>query len=160
MNTAIVTPQSTPSWVKSFVKNATMVQERVQLLEKALSKDGIPSSWRGIIWQALVTAPNHLTIMYPQLLKETCAFATMIDKDVEQCKDKEAVARILKAYSIYDGCVGYCPGMSYIVSVILSTVSYTDFILFFKKKCTDSQYDSFDRCQKMKRLECSSGEFF
>jgi hypothetical protein len=95
------------------------------LLEKVLSKDGIPLSSRGVIWQALMAAPTYLSIIYSQLVKETSAFAAMIDQDVEQFDDnKEAVARILKAYSIYDARVGYCPGMAYIVSTILSTVSF------------------------------------
>jgi hypothetical protein len=95
----------------------------VKLLEKALSKEGFPSVSRGILWQSLVAAPSHLSILYTQLLQETSAYAVMIDQDSQQFNDKETVARILKAYSVYDTRVGYCPGMAYIVSTILSTVS-------------------------------------
>ena len=102
---------------------------------------GIPNNLRGRIWKLLSnTKNNDDSIFFKLLEKKNDEDEYLIRKDLDRTninlenKDhnnsievKEKLFNILKAYASYDNQVGYCQGMNFIVSILLSNiVSQTD----------------------------------
>jgi len=132
MNTNTVTPllnsltTPEPIW-ENFIKNATSVQERLDLLRYMVANHGIPDHVRGLVWQAIcqTSSESDVARSYSQFLNQPSQCDAMIDKDVQcLCVDQqESASRLLKAFSLYDTRVGYYQGMAELVSPILANVS-------------------------------------
>ncbi|GAN00949.1 rabGAP/TBC [Mucor ambiguus] len=142
MNTNTVTPlinsltTPEPFW-ENFIKNATSVKERVDLLKYMVANHGIPDRVRGQVWQAIcqTSSESDIARSYSHFLNQPSPFDTMIDNDV-QClavDQQESAGRLLKAYSLYDTRVGYYQGMAELVSPILANMPEIEaFALFVR----------------------------
>jgi hypothetical protein len=102
--------------MQGFIENPLDVKKRLQLLLN--NKEKIPKDVCGTIWKALVQPSLKSQILYETLVHEKSAFEEMIERDH---KDNEALKRVLKAYSVYDGRVGYHPKLATLISPILDT---------------------------------------
>ncbi|CAO3610598.1 unnamed protein product [Mucor fragilis] len=131
MNTNTVTPlldsltTPEPFW-ENFIKNATSVKERVDLLKYMVANHGIPGHVRGQVWQAIcqTSSESDVARSYSHFLNQPSPFDAMIDNDV-QClavDQQESASRLLKAYSLYDTRVGYYQGMAGFVAPILANM--------------------------------------
>ncbi|KAI8970375.1 rab-GTPase-TBC domain-containing protein [Mycotypha africana] len=89
-----------------------------------------PAHMRGSVWQALSNATSlHLERLYDQLKNEHTTFEYLIQRDVtrtfpntkmfSQQRGQDALARVLRAYSLYDADVGYCQGLAFLVGPLL-----------------------------------------
>lgn len=141
MNTNTVTPlldsltTPEPFW-ENFIKNATSVKERVDLLKYMVANHGIPGHVRGQVWQAIcqTSSESDVARSYSHFLNQPSPFDAMIDNDV-QClavDQQESASRLLKAYSLYDTRVGYYQGMAGFVAPILANVSRFCIQCFFR----------------------------
>ncbi|RCH97253.1 hypothetical protein CU098_008985, partial [Rhizopus stolonifer] len=112
-----------PIWEK-LIRNANSIETRVELFTR-LQQDNIPDNVRGIVWQAIcqTSSSSHAVILYEQLKQDVSPFHAMIEHDVQDMPHKEAIMRILDAYSLYDARVGYYPGMASLVSPVLAQMS-------------------------------------
>ncbi|KAG1102545.1 hypothetical protein G6F42_017348 [Rhizopus arrhizus] len=142
MNTNTVTPllnsltTPEPIW-ENFIKNATSVQERLDLLRYMVANHGIPDHVRGLVWQAIcqTSSESDVARSYSQFLNQPSQCDAMIDKDVQcLCVDQqESASRLLKAFSLYDTRVGYYQGMAELVSPILANMPEIEaFALFVR----------------------------
>ncbi|KAI8643582.1 rab-GTPase-TBC domain-containing protein [Parasitella parasitica] len=144
-----------PIW-ENFIKNATIVKERLDLLKFMVANHGIPEHVRGQVWQAIcqTSSESEVAISYHQFVNQPCAFDAMIDKDV-QClpaNQQESAGRILKAYSLYDTRVGYYQGMAKLLSPILANMPEIEaFALFVRLLQTF--------CMEGKRLDLCLQQF-
>lgn len=163
MNTNTVIPllksftTAEPIW-ENFIKNATSIKERLDLLKLMVANHGIPGHVRRQVWQAIcqTSSESDVATLYPKFVNQPCAFDAMIDKDV-QClpvDQQESASRLLKAYSLYDTRVGYYQGMAELLSPILANVSSP----YLYDKSFFDLLMSIDRCQKSKPLHYLSGE--
>ena len=98
---------------------------------------GIPAPWRSVVWQAMAqSADTHLASMYEKLVQGdmgTSSYERVIDRDVTRMTDhhyREAMARLLKAYSVYDAHVGYCQGLAMFARPLLMVVKHEVLFLF------------------------------
>ncbi|CEP16871.1 hypothetical protein [Parasitella parasitica] len=161
MKTDTVTPllksltATEPIW-KNFIKNATSVKERLDLLKFMVANHGIPEHVRGQVWQAIcqTSSESDAANSYHQFVNQTCAFDAMIDKDV-QClpaDQQENAGRILKAYSLYDTRVGYYQGMAKLLSPILANMPEIEAFAVFVRLLQTF-------CMEGKRLELCLQQF-
>ncbi|KAK4520781.1 uncharacterized protein ATC70_006661 [Mucor velutinosus] len=131
---SLTTPE--PFW-ENFIKNATSVKERVDLLKYMVANHGIPDHVRGQVWQAIcqTSSESDVARSYSHLMNQPSPYDTMIDNDV-QClsvDQQESTSRLLKAYSLYDTRVGYYQGMVGLVSPILANMPEIEaFALFVR----------------------------
>lgn len=96
-----------PAW-QPLIQNPLDLKTRLGLLDSV-----IPQAHRSVIWKSLCQPSLKIQDTYAQLLASV-PLGTVTDKDHEQ-----HVARILKAYSVYDPEVGYNPSLSSLVAPLL-----------------------------------------
>ncbi|KAI7854981.1 rab-GTPase-TBC domain-containing protein [Circinella umbellata] len=104
----------------------TVVPRIARLLIGRLRLYGIATPWRSIVWQAMAqSSDTHLASMYDKLIQGDMGISSyerVIDRDVTRMIDhhyREAMARLLKAYSVYDAHVGYCQGLAMLARPLL-----------------------------------------
>ncbi|XP_065198293.1 EVI5-like protein [Sycon ciliatum] len=105
-----------------------------------LVRGGIPGKLRGLAWQLLSGAKNHLILpnSYLQLLERDSPCEKQIRRDLARTfpdhdffKEKdslgqEALFNVMKAYSLHDREVGYCQGSPFIVGLLLMQMPEED----------------------------------
>ncbi|ONH67440.1 GTPase-activating protein GYP5 [Cyberlindnera fabianii] len=130
-STADATPEATAIdwsfWAEVVNDYPSVVKSDPSKLSKMLSA-GIPDQIRGIVWQ-LVSNVNakEFEEAYPGLHSQDCVFDKNIQKDINRTSfaggasgvDKEALYRVIKAYSNLDTEVGYTQGMAFIAVPLL-----------------------------------------
>eukprot|EP00808_Paulinella_micropora_P007893 g3337.t1 len=102
---------------------------------RRLVRRGIPSAWRGFVWQEL-TGARKLSAeqpgLYRQLVQKPASpWADKIALDVNRTFPKHkffqdagglgqcCLFNVLHAYALYDSSLGYCQGMGFIAGVLL-----------------------------------------
>ncbi|KAF7730725.1 hypothetical protein EC973_001674 [Apophysomyces ossiformis] len=114
-------------WQGLIEDYATNALRYARLFTAELRLKGIPSRLRGALWQSMSrSSDNHLETMYDRLVQEDeSPYGTAIDRDIKHFSSSpknEALARLLKAYSVYDANVGYCQGLTYLATPLLATM--------------------------------------
>jgi hypothetical protein len=130
---------SEEEWFKIIDSNSTDNINYEKLINSL--KNGINDRLRGKIWtllsNSLKTALSHSEDLYYKLLNvEDIEIDSQINRDIERTilysVDKAIIEmtskykklfNILKAYSVYDGEVGYCQGSNYIVALLLCNIN-------------------------------------
>ena len=97
---------------------------------------GIPDQIRGLCWQLMAQSKDpELEIMYEMLKDRPSPHEKIIQADLprtfprhEYFREKQgpgqiALGNVARAYSIYDGDVGYCQGIAFVVGALLLNVS-------------------------------------
>jgi len=138
----------TKKWLKMLqewkVSPKTGAQSNIPIkLEKRIRK-GIPDSIRGEVWRRLLDVPRLLIEQegkYEKILKyglEHSKDIRQIDLDVNRTyrnhimfRDRYSTKqcmlfRVLVAYSIYNGEIGYCQGMSHLAALLLMYMNEED----------------------------------
>ncbi|KAK9455148.1 rab-GTPase-TBC domain-containing protein [Dipodascopsis uninucleata] len=101
------------------------------LLSKKL-KAGIPPPLRGLIWQSMANASDPaLESLFNALVTESSPYDKVIGRDlhrtfpeVEMFREQggsgqQMLAKVLRAFSLYDMQVGYCQGLAFLVGPLL-----------------------------------------
>lgn len=112
-------------WTKVVNQYAEVAQEEPQKLREAIQR-GFPPEIRGILWQVIAGSKSEpLELLYAQLvLEKNVPCESGINKDLNRTPmapqiNRDSLARVLKAYSIFDADVGYTQGMAFIVVPLL-----------------------------------------
>lgn len=116
-------------WQSMVVDYPKMAVKAVRLLTTRLRQQGIlPASWRGIVWQVMAqSCDTHLASIYDKLVQGEMgisSFERIIDRDLGRLAvdNSLVMARLLKAYSVYDAHVGYSQGLAMLARPILMVV--------------------------------------
>ncbi|XP_046442776.1 rab GTPase-activating protein 1-like isoform X3 [Daphnia pulex] len=100
---------------------------------KHLVRRGIPEALRGEVWLRLADCSADTSVMdaYRVLITKECSADPVIMRDIHRTfpahdffKDsgglgQEALAKISRAYAVYDQEVGYCQGLSFLAASLL-----------------------------------------
>lgn len=95
------------SW-QDLISNPLDLSSRLVLLESEF-----PQAYRSTIWKSLCQPSLKIQALYTQL--GPGPFDAIIDKD----QSNPIIARVLKAYSVYDTEVGYHASLSTLVTPLL-----------------------------------------
>lgn len=103
-----------------------------QRLRDELLHFGPPKSIRRVVWRSVASLEElSIETLFRQLKEDNSPFEKLISRDVPRTFPKlgmfredagpgqELLGNVLKAYSVYDGEVGYCQGMSFVVAGLL-----------------------------------------
>ncbi|KAI8065842.1 rab-GTPase-TBC domain-containing protein [Gongronella butleri] len=106
---------------------------------------GVPPPLRGTLWQLLSQSHEGSVLPvdtnYVDLLKQTSPYDKMIQRDLARTfpdhayfKDpagegQEGLYNVVRAYSVFDGRVGYCQGLQFIVGPLLLNMADADAFL-------------------------------
>lgn len=103
----------------------SLAKSQPEKLRKAIQQ-GFPHELRGLLWQVISSSKSStMEHLYESLVQEENAPAMpAIAKDLDRTPmakvvDRESLARLLKAYSLFDPEVGYTQGMAFIAVPIL-----------------------------------------
>lgn len=119
-------------WSSLLDSHLPSLSGRNEEIRDELVHFGPENSLRPAVWSK-VTSLNELNvdILYSQLKEDNSSFEKLISRDVPRTFPKlgmfredagpgqELLGSVLKAYSVYDGEVGYCQGMSFVVAGLL-----------------------------------------
>jgi len=100
---------------------------------KSLVRRGIPEALRGEVWLRLTDCSTDSEVMdaYRVLITKECSADSVILRDIHRTfpahdffKDsgglgQESLAKISRAYAVYDEEVGYCQGLSFLAASLL-----------------------------------------
>ncbi|KAL8969025.1 MAG: hypothetical protein Q9183_002191 [Haloplaca sp. 2 TL-2023] len=116
----------------ALVSNYPQTAQRLPTLTSNKIRNGVPPPLRGVVWMSIAGARDRLLEdEYDRLCTETSPYETLIGKDigrsfpnVEMFKDpagegQRMLAKVLKAFSIYDHKIGYCQGLGFVVGPLL-----------------------------------------
>lgn len=116
-------------WAQVVTNYGEVARQNPLRLRQAIQL-GFPPEIRGILWQVIAGSKSEpLEHLYAQLVHEKqvpCENA--INKDLNRTPmtpevNRDSLARVLKAYSIFDADVGYTQGMAFIVVPLLMELS-------------------------------------
>ncbi|KAL8872255.1 MAG: hypothetical protein Q9174_002090 [Haloplaca sp. 1 TL-2023] len=116
----------------ALVSNYPQTAQRLPTLTSNKIRNGVPPPLRGVVWMSIAGARDRLLEdEYERLCTETSPYEALIGKDigrsfpnVEMFKDpagegQRMLAKVLKAFSIYDHKIGYCQGLGFVVGPLL-----------------------------------------
>ena len=116
----------------ALVSNYPHTAQRLPTLTSNKIRNGVPPPLRGVVWMSIAGARDQLLEdEYGRLCTETSPYENLIGKDigrsfpnVEMFKDPAGegqvmLAKVLKAFSIYDQKIGYCQGLGFVVGPLL-----------------------------------------
>ncbi|KAL8691879.1 MAG: hypothetical protein Q9218_002984 [Villophora microphyllina] len=116
----------------ALVSNYPQTAQRLPTLTSNKIRNGVPPPLRGVVWMSIANARDRLLEdEYDRLCTETSPYENLIGKDigrsfpnVEMFKDpagegQRMLAKVLKAFSIYDQKIGYCQGLGFVVGPLL-----------------------------------------
>ncbi|KAI4255054.1 MAG: hypothetical protein LQ352_002754 [Teloschistes flavicans] len=116
----------------ALVSNYPQTAQRLPTLTSNKIRNGVPPPLRGVVWMSIANARDQLLEdEYDRLCTETSPYENLIGKDigrsfpnVEMFKDpagegQKMLAKVLKAFSIYDQKIGYCQGLGFVVGPLL-----------------------------------------
>ncbi|KAI4102829.1 MAG: hypothetical protein L6R37_004162 [Teloschistes peruensis] len=116
----------------ALVSNYPQTAQRLPTLTSNKIRKGVPPPLRGVVWMSIANARDRLLEdEYDRLCTETSPYENLIGKDigrsfpnVEMFKDpagegQKMLAKVLKAFSIYDQKIGYCQGLGFVVGPLL-----------------------------------------
>lgn len=116
----------------ALVSNYSHTAQRLPTLTSNKIRAGIPPPLRGVVWSSIAGARDRLLEdEYDRLSTETSPYETLIGKDigrsfpnVDMFKDptgegQQMLAKVLRAFSIYDQKIGYCQGLGFVVGPLL-----------------------------------------
>ncbi|KAI4279102.1 MAG: hypothetical protein LQ337_000525 [Flavoplaca oasis] len=116
----------------ALVSNYPQTAQRLPTLTSNKIRNGIPPPLRGVVWMSIAGSRDRLLEEeYERLCTETSPYENLIGKDigrsfpnVDMFKDPEGegqkmLAKVLKAFSIYDQKIGYCQGLGFVVGPLL-----------------------------------------
>ncbi|KAL8734335.1 MAG: hypothetical protein Q9166_001533 [cf. Caloplaca sp. 2 TL-2023] len=116
----------------ALVSNYPQTAQRLPTLTSNKIRNGVPPPLRGVVWMSIAGARDRLLEdEYERLCNETSPYENLIGKDigrsfpnVEMFKDpagegQKMLAKVLKAFSIYDQKIGYCQGLGFVVGPLL-----------------------------------------
>ncbi|KAL9028415.1 MAG: hypothetical protein Q9196_003220 [Gyalolechia fulgens] len=108
----------------ALVSNYPHTAQRLPTLTSNKIRAGIPPPLRGVVWSSIAGARDQLLEdEYVRLCTETSPYEILIGKDigrsfpnVDMFKDpagegQQMLAKVLRAFSIYDQKIGYCQGL-------------------------------------------------
>ncbi|ORX43706.1 TBC-domain-containing protein [Hesseltinella vesiculosa] len=130
-------------WANVLTDFDRMGKNRFVLVQQI--RRGVPPPVRGTLWQ-LLSESHQANILAPgtryvDLLKQPSPYDKMIQRDLprtfpghEYFKDpegegQEGLYNVVRAYSVYDGQVGYCQGLAFIVGPLLLNMADEDAFL-------------------------------
>lgn len=135
MNSPLIGTTSSPSnedwefWTSVVTNYGEVAVREPVRLRKAIQR-GFPQEIRGILWQVIAGSKSApLEQLYDSLIYERdIPCETAINKDINRTPmsgsvNKDSLARVLKAYSLFDAEVGYTQGMAFIVVPLLMELS-------------------------------------
>ncbi|XP_065573799.1 rab GTPase-activating protein 1-like [Artemia franciscana] len=131
-----VSKECSESELESWAQVLDAWKENSNVLPKqlhSLIKGGIPEALRGEIWLRLVGCFDQSELMdsYRILITKECSAEEVILRDLHRTfpahdyfkenggHGQDALAKIVKAYSIYDEEIGYCQGITFIAAALL-----------------------------------------
>ncbi|KAL9599420.1 MAG: hypothetical protein Q9219_003857 [cf. Caloplaca sp. 3 TL-2023] len=123
----------------ALVSNYPQTAQRLPTLTSNKIRNGIPPPLRGVVWTSIAGARDQLLEdEYDRLCTETSPYENLIGKDigrsfpnVEMFKDpagegQRMLAKVLRAFSIYDQKIGYCQGLGFVVGPLLMHMADKD----------------------------------
>lgn len=112
-----------------------VIENQTDNLRYHLTKGGIPSPIRGLVWQMISKSRDLVETNYKQLLGYSSPFEKQITRDLTrtfpthpyfmQESGRRALFNVAKAYSLFDQEVGYCQGLAFIIGCLLLHVKPT-----------------------------------
>ncbi|KAL8702718.1 MAG: hypothetical protein Q9201_004118 [Fulgogasparrea decipioides] len=116
----------------ALVSNYPQTAHRLPTLTSNKIRNGVPPPLRGVVWMSIAGARDRLLEdEYDRLCTERSPYENLIGKDigrsfpnVDMFKDpagegQKMLAKVLKAFSIYDNKIGYCQGLGFVVGPLL-----------------------------------------
>ncbi|KAF2136948.1 uncharacterized protein K452DRAFT_329463 [Aplosporella prunicola CBS 121167] len=116
----------------ALVRDYPTTAQRLPTLTANKIRAGIPGPLRGVTWLSMAGARDRaIEERYDQLSSESSPYENLIGKDigrsfpgVDMFRDPEGegqkmLARVLKAFSLYDDKIGYCQGLGFLVGPLL-----------------------------------------
>lgn len=116
----------------ALVSNYSHTAQRLPTLTSNKIRAGVPPPLRGVVWSSIAGARDQLLEdEYDRLSTETSPYENLIGKDigrsfpnVNMFKDptgegQQMLAKVLRAFSIYDQKIGYCQGLGFVVGPLL-----------------------------------------
>jgi hypothetical protein len=107
-------------------------------LRHHLTKGGIPSPIRGLVWQ-IIAKSRDSSEEYKELLLLSSPFEKQITRDLTrtfpnhpyfmQETGRRALFNVAKAYSLFDQEVGYCQGLAFIIGCLLLHVQQQTYLV-------------------------------
>jgi hypothetical protein len=114
-----------------------VLETQMDDLRQRLTKGGIPSPIRGLMWQIIAKSRDSFDMEaeYREILKKsTSPFEKQIQRDLTrtfpnhpyfmQESGRQSLYNVAKAYSIFDQEVGYCQGLAFIIGCLLLHVTF------------------------------------
>lgn len=108
-----------------------VIDSQMDDLRQNLTKGGIPSPVRGLLWQIIAKSHDSvgLEAEYKEIIKKSSPFEKQIQRDLTrtfpnhpffmQESGRQALYNVAKAYSVFDQEVGYCQGLAFIIGCLL-----------------------------------------
>lgn len=120
----------------ALVSDYSLTAQRLPTLTSNKIRGGVPPPLRGVVWPSIAGARDpELAAEFQKLAVEPSPYEAVIGKDiarsfpnVDMFKDPEGegqfmLARVLKAFSLYDDKIGYCQGLGFVVGPLLMHMS-------------------------------------
>ena len=137
-------------WWKDFSSIAPVAKYEHMLLHKEAIIKGFEDSERKEIWLQVSEASSLDKEAYTTMLDVDSPFEKMIKKDIKRTfpatlteQDQEKLFRMLKVFSVFDGNIGYCQGMSFIAGILIKNLSEEESFAVFIQLMHNFQIGSF-----------------
>ena len=123
----------------ALVQDYPQTAHRLPTLTANKIRGGVPPPLRGVVWPAIAGAnDSKLKEEFHKLAAQLSPYDGLIAKDVgrsfpglEMFREKDGegqrmLARVLKAFSLYDDKIGYCQGLGFVVGPLLMHMADAD----------------------------------
>lgn len=116
-------------WASVIGSYDVVARTQPDRLKRAI-QEGFPEELRGLLWQVIASSKSlALEQLYTELVEvEDPPCNAIIEKDLDRTPmakrvSRDALARLLRAYSLFDPEVGYTQGMAFVVVPLLQELS-------------------------------------
>ncbi|KAI7864840.1 rab-GTPase-TBC domain-containing protein [Spinellus fusiger] len=125
-------------WCRMISDTDKVLKTEKPLLKKSIAQ-GIPASLRGYVWKMTSKSHNNngdLESEYKELLRRTSPHEKIIERDLPRsfpwsnffdekssAQQQHSLMNVIKAYSLFDQQVGYCPELAYVIACLLLHMS-------------------------------------
>jgi len=132
-------PMTELEFWSALVRDYAQTAQRLPTLTSNKIRNGIPPPLRGVVWVSIAGARDpDLEETYDKLCNESSPWEKLIGKDVgrsfpgvDMFRDPNGegqimLGKVLGAYSLWDGEIGYCQGLGFVVGPLIMHMSDKD----------------------------------